>query len=422
MIYKEYKNNSFNLYTVKTDRFKTCHMEIVFYNKLEKDNITKEIVLADMLSHSSYKYSKRKFVVEHLEDLYNASFYGTTSRIGNVRTINFVYNFIDPLYADKSYFKEVLKFPFEMIFNPNIKNEEFDTRTLNIIKNRVHANIDSVKESPTRYSIKQALKFKDKSLPYAYDYVGNIKDLNKINSSNLVDFYKYFLDNYYCDGNLNMDKVNILLKEVFLNNIIKTNELNPIINNKVEKGIKEYSEKDNFEQSTLVCILNTDDVTFDESIYNMHVFNFIFGNGSLSNKLYTNLREKNSLCYNVSSIYQKADNLLIIHTGIDSKNKNKAIKLIKKSLKEMIDGNFTEEDVTNAKKSIINQLKTVVNYPNSILNNYFSHNLLDYPLIKDLEEKYDTITKKDVIKIAKKLKLTTIYLMEGDKIEGNKTK
>ena len=41
MIYKEYKHNTYNLYTVKTDKFKTCHMEIVFRNNINKNDVTK---------------------------------------------------------------------------------------------------------------------------------------------------------------------------------------------------------------------------------------------------------------------------------------------------------------------------------------------------------------------------------------------
>src|SRR5574344_1040661 len=140
MIYKEYKNDSYNLYTIKTDKFKTCHMEVIFYEDIKKDKITITNVLTDMLVHSSSKYPKRKNVVEKLEDLYNANFFSIAGRVGNLRTYNFVYNFIDPLYADKSYLKEVIKFPFEMLFNPHIKNDEFDLRTLKIIKNRNQAD------------------------------------------------------------------------------------------------------------------------------------------------------------------------------------------------------------------------------------------------------------------------------------------
>jgi len=422
LTYKEYKNNSFNLYTIKTDRFKTCFLDIIFYSKVENDSITKENVLASMIQHSSLKFPKRKFVVEHSEDLYNAQFYTSKARIGNIRIICFTLNFLDPIYTEKSYLKEVIKFPFEMLYNPNIKNDEFDERTLKIIKNRIHANIDSVKEAPTRYAIKQAIKNFDESSPAAFEMEGNIKDLNKITSQNLADFYKYFLDNYYCDiylvGNLNMDKMNIMIKELFINDIIKTNKFDYLVNNSI-KAKKEIVEKDSFDQSTLVCLYDTSKISDYESKYVMSVFNFLFGNGSLTNKLFTNLREKNSLCYSVSSHYQRADNLLIVHSGIDAKNKNKALKLIDKSLKEMQTGKFSDEDVENAIKTLHSSFKEMFNDQNALVNNYFSHNMFNYPLLNEVIEKIDSVTKKDVVNLANKLKVNLVYMMEGEEDEGN---
>lgn len=421
MIYKEYKNNSFNLYTIKTDKFKTCHMEIVFYSKLDKEKITANNVLVDMLVHSNKKYSKRKYVVEKLEDLYNAHFYGLSTRIGNIKINNFIYNFIDPIYTDKNYLKDVIKFPFDMIFNPNIKNNEFDERTLKIIKNRIVSEIKSIKESPNRYAVKRALINTDEEMPISYQMVGNIEDLNKINSTNLVEEYYNMLDNYYCDiylvGNLDMDKINIMINNLFDNNIIKTQELDAFYNPKLKNSIKEYKEQDNFEQDYLVCVLKLDELSEYERNYVMPVFNDIFGNGSLTNKLYQNLREKNSLCYNVSSLYQKYDKLLIISTGIEGKNKNKAIKLIKKSLNEMVAGKFSEDDIKNVIKSIITSLKTVIDNPSSLTNNYLFHNLTNLPFIQERIDNFNKVTKDEIIELSKKIKMVTIYHLES---AGNK--
>ena len=417
MVYKKYDNESFNLYTVKTDKFKTCHMEIIFYNNLDSELITKENVLADIISYTNKKYNKRKLVVEHLEDLYNANFYSTTSRIGNVRTINFLYDFIDPVYTEKLYLKDVISFPFEMLFNPNIKADEFDEKALKLSKNKIHADIKSIKESPLSYAIKRSLIKTNKNMPASNMIVGNIKDLNKINSTNLYDFYKYFMNNYKCDifllGNLNMDKINIMIKELFLNNTIKVNELNPFVNNDINYRLKDIVEKDSFEQSTLINLFTINNISEYEQNYVMPVFNSIFGSGSLTNKLYQNLREKNSLCYNVASLYHKYDNLLIVATGIDAKNKNKSTRLIKKSLKEMVNAKFTKEDVENAIKNVINGLKASLDSPNSILDNYFFYTISNSPLIKDKIDNIDKVTKKDIVELAKKIKLITIYLMEG---------
>jgi len=423
MIYKKYNNGIFNLYTVKTDKFKTCHMEIIFYNKFDENNITKENVLSEILSYTNKKYNKRKLVVEHLQDLYNAKFMGTTTRVGKVRTINFVYEFIDPIYTDKSYLKEVIKFPFDMIFNPNVKNNEFDGKTLKIIKNLKQAEIESIKESPLRYSIKRALQCCDEDMPASKMLVGNIKDLNKINSSNLYQDYQNLLNNYYCDiylvGNLNMDKINIMIKDLFNNDIIKNQKLEYEYKLNDKLVSKKIEEKDEFEQSILVCLFKLNNLSNYEKNYVMPVFNSIFGSGSLNNKLYKNLRGDNSLCYNVSSLYQKFDNLIIVPTGIDYKNKNKAISLIKKSLKEIEKGLFSDEDVENAKKSIVNSILSALDSPSDICDNYFFHNSVSSPLLDERMNGFDNVSKKDIINLTKKIKLVTTYMMRGEKNEGN---
>lgn len=424
MTYKEYKNEAYNLYTIKTDKFKTCHMEIVFYNKFDKNKITELNMLTDLLFFTSKKYNKRKLVVEKLEDLYSASFYGVSSRIGNVRSINFVYNFIDPLYTDKNYLREVIKFPFEMIFKPNIINDEFDLNSYKIIKNRTLADIESVKESPIRYSLKRSLKVMDDTHPAGLDMVGYLSDLNRISADTLVKTYNDFMRDFKCDiyivGNLNMEKVAMMINENFRNNIIKNNKFDAFVNISETGKVRKVMEYDDFEQATLSMIYNTNKFSEYERNYVMPVFNSIFGNGSLNSKLYQNLREKNSLCYNLSSMYQKYDQLLIVYAGIDAKNRDKAVKLVKKSLKDMELGNFSLEDVKNGIQIIKNSIGISMDSPSSLTDNYLFHNLANIDLINDIYLKIGDVTKEQIMSLAKKIKLNTVYIMApGGKNEGN---
>lgn len=422
MTYKEYKNESYNLYTIKTDKFKTCHMEIIFYDKLDSTTITATNFFMDMITHSSKKYPKRKYVVEKLEDLYNASFYGVGSRIGNIKAISFICDFIDPKYTDRSFFKEVIKFPLEMIFNPNIINDEFDLRSFKIIKNRIQADIDSVKESPTRYAIKRAFQFMDKNHPASIQYVGNQKELDRITPSNLVKIYKECINNSKCDiyvaGNLDMDKVNFIINEYFRNNIIKNKEFDVYLPNVKINHVKKLIEYEKYNQSTLVCLYNIFDLTEFEKNYVMNVFNYIYGSGSLNSYLSRNVREKNSLCYSINSIYQKYDNLLLVVSGINSNNKDKCVKLIKQSLKD-IQTKLTEKEVDDAIKSIINSAKMSLDNIGSLVDNYFFHNLIGVPFIEEKIDIFQEVTLKDVINVSKKIKLIVIYMMAGEHNEGN---
>jgi len=136
--YKKYEYPSFNIYTVKTNRFKTVQMEIIFSDEVKKDELLAKTFLADLMTDCSNAYKSRKEVVKKLEELYQATFYGLTNKVGNLVMSSFVLSFLNPLYVkEKNYLNEIISLPFEMIMNPFINAEEFDIKNFNIVKNRL---------------------------------------------------------------------------------------------------------------------------------------------------------------------------------------------------------------------------------------------------------------------------------------------
>ena len=423
MIYKKYKNENYNLYTIKTDKFKSCLMEVVFSKPLDKSKVTIDNFLVENLGYTCKKYPKRKNMVEKLEDLYAASCYSVTTKVGNVLFSNFILEFLDPKYCDKNYLKDVLELPFEMIFNPNITNNEFDIKTFNIIKNRIRASISSLKENATRYAIQESLKAMDKDSPSSINSIGYLKDLEEIDPETLAEYYNEFLKTCTCDiyviGNLDMEEVNMLINKYYRNRYLSTDKLNYFVANKPVRKVKEQIEVGSYTQSTLIQIYNTNTFTEREYNYVIHVFNYIFGNGSLTTKLNKYLREENGMCYSTYSMYQKLDGLFLIYVGTQSKYKDKCSKLIAKALKEMVKGEFTEEDIDYAKKALLSSVKSSQDTPSGLLDNYVFNSKLGTPLLKERAKELQTITKEEIITLAKKIKLNTIYMLKGNENEEN---
>ena len=184
--------------------------------------------------------------------------------------------------------------------------------------------------------------------------------------------------------------------------------------NKVRKKVQTIKEKSNFAQSQLVYLLNTIDLTPEEKKYAFIIYNMILGGGSLETKLYHRLRDENSLCYNVLSLYQKYDNLLIIQTAIDNKNVRLASSLIKKCLKDMLT-KVTEEEVQTAVSSVISSIHMALDQPNSIISLYLFQYIADLDTTEERIKKFKSITAKDVMHVAKKVAVNTIYVLEGNK-------
>ena len=90
MEFKKYDCKSYNIHTIKTDKFKTVRMEIIFKREVEKEKMPIFTFLCDILTDSSKEYQRRKDIAIRLEELYKANFYGVTNKVGNLFTASFV--------------------------------------------------------------------------------------------------------------------------------------------------------------------------------------------------------------------------------------------------------------------------------------------------------------------------------------------
>ena len=418
MVYKTYKCNSYIIHTIKTDRFKTVHMEIIFRKNIVKDELVNYAFLVDMLMESSKNYPKRKDVITKLEELYKLVVYGTTVKTGNVLNSNFMADFIDPKFIDEEdYLENVIKFIFEMLMNPNATNEEFDLKEFNFVKERLKREIKSIDENPFKSSMRKAIEAMDKSSVTAFPLMGSVEELDDITPSSLYKYYKKLFKDNTCDifiiGNVDSDNIVSLIQKYFKHRYIYTNKLVLRVDNKEKKKVTTKEDVSENLQANLVMIYNIGELPEVERHVTMQVFNYIFGSGGLTSKLYKRIREENSLCYNISTLYLKYDELLVIHISLDTANVKKAVSMVKKCLKEMQTGDFLDSDLEDAKKSISLALDLTSDNNSSLLNNYVFHEFDNLPLIDERKKSLAKLTKEDVVNVSKKLKLNTIYVLKG---------
>ena len=423
MEYQKYNCNSYNIHTIKTDKFKTVRMEIIFSREVKKCEMAAFTFLCDLLTDSSKQYKTRKDIAIRLEELYKSVLYGVTNKVGNLFMSSFVFEFIDPKFIKESdYLKEAVSFPFQIINNPRVKNKEFDITSFNIVKKRMLQEIESIKENSDKLAINNALKTMDEESPSSYRVLGTKEEVEALTTSNLYDAYDNLFNHSNCDifiiGNANMESIVEIIKDSFTNRVIKLSSPKLLVNNKERKKPLRVVEKSSFVQSTLVMIYNIKNLSKKEKNIDFHVFNYLLGSGGISAKLYKNLRTDNSLCYSVRSLYLKYDELLVIEVSLDKENVKLGEKLIKKSIKEMLDSDYTDETLSDAKKNLIFSLKMGMDNNVSILNNYVFNVYDNLPLIDERIDLINKVTREDLNKCAKSLILNTIYVQDaGEKNE-----
>lgn len=418
MKYKTYNCNSFNIYTIKTDRFKTSHLEVIFKNVLKKEEIGTYSFLADMLSEGCKKYPRKKDLITRFEELYKIVIYASTMRVGNVIDLHVSLDFINPEYIeDEGYIEDVIKTLFEVILNPNVCNDEFDLKTFNIVKERLRREINSLKENPVKQSIKEAIKTMDSNSPTSYEILGTIEELENITPAKLYNAYKSLRKNFKVDvfliGNLDMDNVASLIKKYFKNRYIVSDNFEVMVDNNETKKVKEKTMKSDNIQTNLVMLFNLKNLSELEKNITLNCFNYLYGSGGLTSKLYKSIREENSLCYAINSMYLKYDKLLMVQISLDNCNVKKAISLVKKELKSMQNGNFSEEEVRDAINNMVISLDMSLDNNIAILNNYVFNIYDKLPSIEERKEYFKKLTKEDIVNVSKKVKLNTIFTLEG---------
>lgn len=417
MEYIKYELGAYNLNVIKTNNFKTVRVEVKFRNVVKKEEITLRNLLKMVLIESTKKFdTERKFVIES-EELYDLKLSSTSSRVGNFTTLSFNLTFLNEEYTEKGLHNKSLDFLMEVLFNPNVSNNKFDSLSFNNCVNKLEKSIMGRKDNKTKYSIFALLQHMG-DYAYSYDQYGYLSDLKNIDEAKLYEYYKKVLMNdlvdVYVIGNVDSNEI----KEYFINNFkinsFKKEKTNALIDEVLpRKRVKVFKEEDVVNQTKIAIGLRFNDVSEYERKYVLYVYNEILG-GSGNSLLFDTVREKNSLAYYINSIAQGYDNLLIIYTGIDKDRVDLGLKLIKKTIKDIEKGKFTSDMFNNAVNMITSSLKLSLETQSSVINNYYAMNILNSDDINTRISKFEKVTKEDVINFSKKIKMDTIFLLEGD--------
>lgn len=423
MNYTKYKNGAYNIHLINTDRFKTVSIRINFKRKTKKEEITKRNLLTRVLLESNEFYKTSRLIEIETEKLFGLMIRSSVNISGNYSIMSFESSFLNEEYTEENMISKSLEFVLSFIFNPNIDNKKFNSKNFELCKEALKQEIQCIKENPNRYGMLKMTQIMDESAPYAICADGYMDDLEEITEENLYEYYNQVIKSDLIDifviGNFNEEKIKQMINNKFkINTLKKPSEKHYVIHKKISKKTKIAKETKELEQSKLYIGCKLDNLTPFEQKYAMNIYSFILG-GSPNSKLFANLREQNSLCYSVNSTYQPVFNLLIIKAGIDANNMKKSVNLIKQEMKNMEKGLIDDEEIKAAIITYKNTFKEVEDSAFSILNTYTSCEYLEYDPIEKRIVEIDKVNKEILMKVAKKIHIDTIFLLEGEINEEN---
>ena len=422
MKYKEIGiKKGIKLHLIQTDKFKTNLIAVFLTLPLTQENVTKDALISAILRRGSKNMPTLTQINQELEEMYGASFDCGIDKTGDNHILKFYLESINDKFIpnkNENILKQSIDKLLEIIFNPLTENNKFSEEYLMQEKENIKRIINGRTDNKALYAYERCIEEMYKDEPYGLYKYGNIKDLENINAKELYEYYKNMINeckiDIFVSGDIKIDTEKMLIENENIRNL-KEREANYILNNiekKEEAKETEVTEEMDVIQGKIVIGL---DLTLNnvEQKYDALVYNAILG-GTANSKMFQEVREKASLAYTAGSNYSKYKSNIFIKCGIEIKNYQKALKIIKKQLKDMEDGNFSEEDIANAKKGIISTIKSIDDEQDTEITYFFGQELSGEKIsIDEYIKKIENVTKENITKIAKSLKINTIYFLKN---------
>ena len=404
------------LHKIKTNKYKTNLMSVFLTSKLSRDDITKKALILTVLRRGTNNLKTQEEISKKLEELYGASFDCGIDKLGDKHVLKFYVESLNEqyLYQKEDILSQSLNILFDIVFNPLLEDGSFKQEYIDEEKQNLRIIIEGQKDNKAAYATQRCIEEMYKEKPYGLYKYGYVEDLEKIDSKNLYETYLNLIKTCKIDIFVSGD-----FDEKTLEEKVKSNQQISKLEPRKVEYLDEESESSNTQEENIVREnmqisqgkLNIGLDVLSDNKSAVSVYNAILGGGANS-KLFQNVREKASLAYSAGSIYIKPKSKIIIKTGIEHKNYEKALQIIKEQIDDMKNGKFSDEDIQHAKELIIASFKAMQDEQDSEISFYFGREIQKES--KDIDKQIkevSEVTKQNIVDVANKIKINTIFFL-----------
>lgn len=413
-------NNNITLNYIPMTKLKTTSVGVYIHRPLNRKDVSYNALLPMVLKHASKKFPSREEIAKHLDGLYGATMGAASIKLGEDHVIYFDAETISDKYTPngEKLLSKLLNLLMSVIFEPKLIDGAFDPKIIEQEKKDRINRIDAFVNDKRQYASSRCEEETARGTNYEISALGNKEVIKNITPCELYDYYKSIItssqiDIYIC-GDADIDDAKNVISE-YVSSMTFNDAVIPvtqIIDRKIE-NINNVSERMDVTQGKLSLGFLTHTAPFDEDFEALVVFNSIFGAGAHS-KLFNNVREKLSLAYYASSSMRKSNGILVVNAGIEFENYEKAYNEILVQLDEIRNGNISEHEFKSSINTLINSYNSYYDDQRALSTFYLTEKISgSNNTIDGIIENIRKVTVDDVVKVAKKIELDTVYFLEG---------
>lgn len=413
--------NGIDVHILSTDKFKTTTLVVMIEQQLSEEYVTKTALLALVMKRATARFPDTKKLREHLDFLYGAIFDVDVVKKGERQILHIYVEVPNERYlSDKSpLLEQAVQLIGDILTRPYLEQDAFSEKYVSAEKESLRKRIESLIDDKMKYANQRVTAEMCKGEPFALLVNGRLEDIPSLDGANLYQHFNTIIsenpvDLFVVGAVEQADIVQYVEKHLPLN---RTNKKSlPSVNQqKAVTEIREVVEKLDVNQGKLNIGCRTNITYKDDEYPSLLVYNGVLG-GFPHSKLFVNVREKASLAYYAVSRLESHKGILMMMSGIDVVNYEKAVSIIKEQLEVIRQGQITQEEMEQTKATLANQFRELLDSPRMMID--FAYNGVvsgKKRQLNELLQQIEAVTVEGVKRVAFNIAIDTIYLLRDKK-------
>lgn len=417
--------NGLRLCCHKTTQFKTSVVSLNIITPLD-NKASHKALLIHLLARTNKDYPTITLMNRKLASLYGAVIAPSVQKIGESQVLTLSLICIDERFAlnKEEVLSEGIKLLLDCLFTPDITLKGFKEENMSREKRLLCEKIDSENDDKIHFAFKRMIEEMCCDENYGISELGTKEEIKNLSGEEIFNVWKQILlfgqMQINVVGNFNETVIEDAITPYFEKLDRKKDD---IINAHTEfitesYGSKTVKEKQKVQQGKLVIGMRAG-MTYDmDNFAAIKVMTAIFGSGTFS-KLFTNVREKYSLCYYCSARLINSKGIIVVQSGVETENIGKALDAIRHELDEVRQGNFSDEDIKAAKLSLKDTYSSISDSVMTI-NSWFTSQCLagEFLTPEDYITMIENVSREEIIVAANMVTEDTVYILESEKEEA----
>ena len=375
-------------------------------------------LVPNVLTRASEKYPDITSIEQKLALLYGAELVADVSKIGENQVLKIGVSCIDDRFAfdGESITAECSKLLFEIIFRPKLENGVFCEKEVESEKRLLCEQLAAEVSDKRVYAKNRCEEIMFSGEAYGINRLGSVEWIQKITPQELYEAYCEILKKskiaLCVSGEGDYEGVKTLWREYTAGIEREVSQNKTVFIEKADE-VKYVKETEPVKQGKLVMGFRLGMSDAYDKYAARRVFTDLFG-GSPHSKLFTNVREKMSLCYYCSARMIRTKGTMFVQSGIESYNEEKAKNAILQQLEDIKNGDFSDDSIEASVKALEDSFKSVSDSPES-LDSWFMSQCVsgDYKYPEDFIDEFKKVTREDIIQAAQDVTLDTVFMIEG---------